>query len=121
MQVFATEDGASATSRYSMADMRYIPVRARREGFCRATGGWVPAPGVAARVLLGPPAGRVDMVVLRGEVASVPGGSYGGYVRPGGHVLVLGGKPEGLLQDPRLELVGGGPFLRRVCTRDEEE
>jgi RNA polymerase sigma-B factor len=54
------------------------------------------------------------MVVLRhpedGSVRSAP---YSPFLRPGGHVLVVGDLPRELARDHALERVRGTPFLRR--------
>ena len=110
-------DGEPKGLRYSMADMRALPVGARRESFRRSSNGWIPADSVAERVLLGRPRRPVDLVVLRssGDLARSfrPCTSM---LRPGGHVLVLGEYPAALLRDADLEKVEGTDFLRRRDT-----
>ena len=115
LQAYATAGaGEPPVARYSMADIRSVPVGVRRSGFRRVADGWIPAESVAERIFLGLPSTPVDLVVLRGHGGGPESlRAYSSLLRPDGHILVLGDIPPGLAEDVGLEPVRGTDLLRR--------
>lgn len=115
LHAFATfGDEEPPSPSYSMSDIRAVPVSARRFGFRRSEQGWKPTESVAERVLLAVPPEPVDLVVLRKPRDTVARSRpYSTFLRPGGHVLVVGEAPAALGRDRGLERVRGTDFLRR--------
>ncbi len=115
VEAFATAGaGEPGAPHYSLAEIRLVPEGVRRTGFCRAERGWVPAPGIAEHILLGRPTGPVDLVLVRKPAP--PAGEptpYSSYLRPGGHMVVLGSDPEEFERDKSFERIPGTCILRR--------
>lgn len=115
LEAFVTAGGREPEAvRYSLSDMRAVPPGARRAGFRRSEQGWIPVDRIAERVFFGLPPEPVDLVVLR-HPANIVNWSrpYSTFLRPGGHVLVIGDPPSGLSGDRGLERVRSSAFFRR--------
>ena len=112
LQAFATTERSPIPTSFSLAEIRGLPVRVRRESFRSGERGWVPEPCVAARVTLGLPSRPVDMVVTRSPLRSGAGPDPVEALRPGGLLLVLG-TPIDVRGRDDLEAVPGTPFCRR--------
>lgn len=91
---------------FPRSEIRCVPPAARSAAFRRSEHGWVPEPCVARHVVLGRPAGPVDVVAARSATPEMID-----LLNPGGHLVVAdpGSPPPGLLP------VGSSGRLFRRC------
>jgi RNA polymerase sigma-B factor len=123
LQAFSTDSDSrpdAGSVSFSLADIKAIPVRARREGFRPGPDGWVPVDDIAQNVVLGPPPVPVDMVVSCGRPRSCQG-ALERSIRPGGLLLLLDPDRKGFKEDGPVETVRNGPLLRRRTGRERRD
>ena len=77
---------------FALADIRAVPRAARDDAFRRGDHGWRPEPAIAARVLLGSPAGPVDLLTARTGPDGRPAVTERmlDHLAPGGRLVLVG-------------------------------
>jgi RNA polymerase sigma-B factor len=118
MQAFVSGLGSTApTVSFGRSELSSIPRNERSRWFRQEDRRWVPDRPIAEHVIIGTPAGVVDLVTVRHPDepgAAPPPSVLADHVRPGGQVLFV--EPPDV-PPPNLKLVGGEGRLFRTPGR----
>jgi RNA polymerase sigma-B factor len=114
-RAYVTGCGSSAAVSFAAADLGSVPAASRAAWFRPEQRRWVPQPVIADQVVLGEPAGLVDLVTLPGvaDLWSGPGGTPAqDRLRRGGHLLLV--EPAAVTPGQLRPLDEGGRLFERV-------
>ena len=118
MQAFVSGLGSNApTVSFARGELSSVPGPERSRWFRKEDRRWVPDRPIAEHVMIGEPAGVVDLVTIRHRDesgAGLPPSVLAEHVRPGGQVLFV--EPPDV-PPPNLKLVGGEGRLFRTRGR----